>query len=295
MVISDVYMYKHIFPHRTRKCFNNLVQFHHKQLKEYSLMIEFDVFPNMKNRCVTFSFDVAHEKDMRIVSLLNKYGIKATLYLTDAVKLQKICELHKDCELSYNFANESCLNKENVRECIKEKKRLAEVCWNYTVKGTSVALRELDVDTKNSMKSCGMRYCRLSHPTMNCKVPDDFMEWNPSCNVKHAFEICDMFMYDYRNLPKAPLLHVWGKTSDLRSEEDWIKLEQIIGCLANKSAIWYATNTEVYEYISAQRNLLISEDEKSFYNPTNIDVWVRKNRTESFCIPAGRKISFQYF
>ena len=109
-------------------------------------MIEFDIFPNMKNRCVTFSFDVAHEKDMRIVSLLNKYGIKATLYLTDEVKLQEICGLHKDCELSYNFVNESYLNKENVRECIKEKKWLAEVRWNYTVKGISVALGGIYAD-----------------------------------------------------------------------------------------------------------------------------------------------------
>ena len=205
-------------------------------------MIEFEIFPNMKNRCVTFSFDARHENDMRIVSLLNKYGIKATFYLRNELATDEICELYKGHEISYGLSN---------------------------------------------------KYCRQEDFTMDCKIPDDFMEWSPSCNIKEAFELCDLFVKDYRSLPKAPLLHVFCKSNELKIEEDWIELERILQRLANNHTIWYATNTEVYEYISAQRCLIITDDEKCFYNPTNIDIWIKRNHTEMFCIPAGKKINFR--
>lgn len=258
-------------------------------------MIEFEIFPNMKNRCVTFSFDAGHGNDMRIVSLLNKYGIKATFYLGNEFMADEICELYKGHEISYSLANESYQNKEDIRKYIKRKKCCAELISNYPVMGASMTSGELDINFKDAMKSCGIKYCRLISFTMNCKIPDDFMEWRPSCNVKGAFELCNMFVRDYRSLPKAPLLHIFAKSSELKNEEDWIELERILKSLANNNTIWYATNTEVYEYISAQRNLLISADEKSFYNPTNIDIWIKRNHIESFCVPAGRKISFRYF
>jgi hypothetical protein len=40
----------------------------------------------------------------------------------------------------------------------------------------------------------------------------------------------------------------------------------------------------------AQRALYVSADETHFYNPSAIDVWVEKNRSEIICIPAGKTV-----
>ena len=41
---------------------------------------------------------------------------------------------------------------------------------------------------------------------------------------------------------------------------------------------------------TAQSMLQISADERTFYNPTAIDVWVERNKTDIICIPAGKMV-----
>ena len=37
---------------------------------------------------------------------------------------------------------------------------------------------------------------------------------------------------------------------------------------ANRDDIWYATNIEIYDYVTAWKNVVTSFDEKAVYNPT---------------------------
>lgn len=39
---------------------------------------------------------------------------------------------------------------------------------------------------------------------------------------------------------------------------------------------------------------MISIDEKFFYSPTKIDVWLQRDNSESMCIPAGRKMNLNF-
>ena len=38
--------------------------------------------------------------------------------------------------------------------------------------------------------------------------------------------------------------------------------------------VWFATNIEIYDYVTAQRNLKISVDNKIIYNPSFQSVWI---------------------
>lgn len=67
-------------------------------------------------------------------------------------------------------------------------------------------------------------------------------------------------------------------------------MEQILKLVAHNDNIWYATNIEIYNYVAAQKSLQISADEKMFYNPSSISVWVERNKEDIIEIPAGETI-----
>ncbi len=53
----------------------------------------------------------------------------------------------------------------------------------------------------------------------------------------------------------------------------------------NNDEIWYATNIELYEYITAQKQLVISADNKLVYNPTNVEIWFTDDDDEHSILP----------
>ncbi|MBO5347112.1 MAG: polysaccharide deacetylase, partial [Lachnospiraceae bacterium] len=60
--------------------------------------------------------------------------------------------------------------------------------------------------------------------------------------------------------------------------------------LSGNEKIWYATSFEIYQYITAQRSLIISIDETVVYNPTSIPVWIEKDKKQIIYIPAGETV-----
>ena len=67
-------------------------------------------------------------------------------------------------------------------------------------------------------------------------------------------------------------------THDIKSEEQWEYMEELLRKISGNDKIWYATNIEIYNYMQAQRRLVISADETMFYNPSDITVWVEKDK-----------------
>ena len=86
------------------------------------------------------------------------------------------------------------------------------------------------------------------------------------------------------------MFYIWGHSHELKTEENWAQIEAILKALSNNEKIWYATNIEIYNYMTAQKQLQISVDERTFYNPTAIDVWVERNKEEIIHIPAGQTV-----
>ena len=53
--------------------------------------------------------------------------------------------------------------------------------------------------------------------------------------------------------------------------------------------MWYATNLEIYEYVTAMRSLVVSVEGDLAYNPTAVTLYLRDgDRVVS--LPAGERI-----
>ena len=137
---------------------------------------------------------------------------------------------------------------------------------------------------------CGIVYSRTIHSTMTFQLPDDFLEWHPSCHHKEALELCDKFIENITSLKVEPLFYIWGHSHEFRTEQDWKVMEDILEKISGNDKVWYATNMEICQYMTAQKALLITADEKCIYNPTAITVWVEKDTKEIIRIPAGETV-----
>ena len=70
---------------------------------------------------------------------------------------------------------------------------------------------------------------------------------------------------------------------------NWELLDEICDKLGGKSDIWYATNTEIYDYATAFNSLIFSADMKKVYNPTLYSLWFHIN-DETIKITPGQTL-----
>ncbi len=261
-------------------------------------MIQFNIFPGGKKKVVTFSYDDGHKNDIKLAELLRKYGVKATFHLNEYLNdfigrkdtLAKVYEGHEiACHTSRHGWLNNMAKTSIISETLDNRRALEEVA-GYPVVGMSYPWGALSPEVKDILRSCGIVYSRTTVPAPNFSFPNDFLEWNPTCHQGTAPMQIEKFMSDLDAERIGPLLYIWGHAHEFTCEEHWVNIENIIKSVANNDKIWYATNIEIYNYKMAQRALRISVDENTFYNPTDIDVWVEKNRNEKIFVPAGKTV-----
>ena len=75
-----------------------------------------------------------------------------------------------------------------------------------------------------------------------------------------------------------------------RIKSNWEKLEEMCALVGGKEYVWYATNMEIVDYVSAFRSLQRSVNGKIIHNPTDVDVYVVADNKNVF-IPKGATVT----
>ena len=270
------------------------------KLYEDGIMIQFNIYPGEKRRIVTFSYDDGHANDKRLIELFNKYGVKGTFHLNGIKyalmsdkELQDVAKIYEGHEIACHTVHHgwpaNMPNISIVNETIDDRKILEKIA-GYPVVGMSYPSGSYNDKVMDILSACGIAYSRTVLSTKNYALPDNFLCWHPTCHHRDALPLVDEFMKNLDSQWKRPLFYIWGHAHELISEEHWEYMEKLVSSLAGSDKIWYATNIEIYDYMTAQRSLKISADETVFTNPTAIDVWVEKDKTQVIYIPAGQTV-----
>lgn len=263
-------------------------------------MIQYHIYPGGTKRIVTFSFDDGSQNDARLICLLDQYHLKATFHLNGKTyigktekELKAVREIYQNHEIACHTLSHGwpsrMSNASLVRE-IMDDRRILEKIAGYPVTGMSYPSGSYSMNVMQIMHACDIDYARTVKDTQDFDLPERFLEWNPSCHFKQALPLAQQFLRDVDSPWTKPLLYIWGHSHELTTEQDWQNTEKLLQTLSNHDKIWYATNREIFNYLSAQKMLKISADERIFHNPSAIDVWVEKDKSEIIKIPAGRMI-----
>ena len=69
------------------------------------------------------------------------------------------------------------------------------------------------------------------------------------------------------------MFYLWGHSYEFDIHNNWHVIEEFAAFMGNRDDIWYATNIEIYDYMQAQRTLVLSADHTMVYNPSAMEVW----------------------
>lgn len=259
------------------------------------------VYPNGKTKALTFSYDDNQEYDRKLVALFNRYGLKGTFHLNSGtldqimedgefIKTAEVKELYEGHEVSCHGVNHIYLpgvsRQQKTVELYEDRKALEEITGKLVL-GMSYAFGGFNEETKEVARTVGIKYARTVHSHFGFFPPADFLEWNPTCHHgERLMELGKQFLAvpDFYELP---LMYVWGHSFEFGRLNDWTVIEQFAELVSGKDDIWYATNIEICEYLTAIRNLCFSMDEKTVYNPSAISVWIKDEKNDLLALKPG--------
>ena len=130
-------------------------------------------------------------------------------------------------------------------------------------------------DVVEALKNLGIVYSRTTASDDWFGLPKDFMTWHPTTHHKNRLmELCTSFL-NMRNTIKWPaLFYVWGHSYEFSNDNNWDLIEEFCKTVSGQPDVWYATNIDIYYYVTAMRALVFSCDNSLVYNPSAIDVWI---------------------
>ena len=259
-------------------------------------------FKDFKPKALTMSYDDGAKFDRKLVEIFDRYGIRGTFHLNSgrfgddwAITEAEIPTLYRNHEVSCHtvshFHPDRIPTAAFVNEIYRDRETLEKAC-GYIVRGMSYPYGVWTGDAVKILRAIGMKYSRTTNTTKSFYLPDDFMIWNPTCHHDNPalFELLENF----KNLTGAhrmSLMYVWGHSHDLDRNGNWDRIEKFCAEASGMEDVWYATNIEICDYVTAMRCLEISADGTMIYNPSATAVYAKENGRE-FVIEGGKTVNF---
>ncbi len=262
--------------------------------------IAFDCLPGGLQKAVTMSFDDGKLADVRLAELFRRYGIRGTFHYNSAnigrdtyvteEQIRKIGEYH---EISAHGATHPFLERlpvpMAVQEIMDDRRRL-EPLAGRPVRGMSYPYGTYSQPLKEALRASGIEYSRTIQNTAEFDLPQDFMEWHPTCHQSHDLD--GLWQRFYNKKKHIRVFYLWGHSYEFDRDHSWDRMERFCEKISGLDNIWYATNQEIVDYVTAMRRIVVSLDRSSVYNPSALDVWILVEN-EPVRIPGGATVTLK--
>lgn len=269
------------------------------------------LFKDGKRKALTFSYDDGTIHDRKLVSLMNRYGMKGTFNLNSGLFGRQEYQDIEGKDMDYSRVNEEEVknlyaghevashtlthpsltglpSNMGAAEVLKDRHNL-EVLTGELVRGFAYPYGTYNEQIEEILEACGIAYARTVRSTKNFELPRDFLEWHPTCHHEDAelMELLEKFCN--RNTQSPELFYLWGHSYEFSRKDNWQQIEDFMEyASAYKDKIWFAANIEIADYVESFKKLMRSTDGRIIYNPTGITLWFEMNR-EIHCIHGNEK------
>lgn len=275
-------------------------------------MSTFYRFPGGLRKALTLSYDDGVEQDVRLMEILDRFGIRCTFNLNSGCwapegTVYPAGQIHRrmsKSQVEKVYANQNhevaahCLTHasltelspaEIAHEVLADRENL-EAMFGGLVRGLAYPFGTYSDAVVEALKATGVAYARTVVSTNDFTVPSDWLRLHPTChhNAPNLPQLCDRFL----NEPVpfgSRLFYLWGHSYEFESSDNWQVIEDFCAKMGGRDDIWYATNIEIVDYVNACRSILASADGKTLRNPTATTVWADIDG-KCVCIPAGETV-----
>ena len=226
----------------------------------------------IKKKAITFSYDDGVVQDIRLIELLNKYGLKCTFNLNSELLSKKgmliregkriahykihtedvkhIYEGHEVAVHTLTHPNlTQCDDKEIIRQVEADRLNLSELV-EYEVVGMAYPCGGVNNDDRVAgiiKKNTGVKYCRTITSNNSFDLQENLYRFNPTAyhlDFEKMMQLGREFVEFKSKEPKV--FYIWGHSYEMDYGADyWVKLEEFFKLISNKEDIFYGTNKEV--------------------------------------------------
>ena len=215
-------------------------------------------------KAFVLSYDDGVWQDVRLVEMLNKYGLKCTFNLNsgmmdppysweaDGVKIERMPSemlpgLYAGHEIACHTAHHCDLTglgdgeiSDEVRNDISALEKIA----GQRVTGFAYPYGNTDKRVRFLLKMCGVSYARGVRSTHGFDMPEDLLEISPTCRHKEEkiFDLAREFIALQPESPKLFLL--WGHSYEFDMQRGWERFERFCDLIAGHDDIFYATTSQ---------------------------------------------------
>lgn len=240
-------------------------------------------WPGHASGAVTSSWDDGTVHDRRLVRLFREHGFKGTFYLNSGafadlpggnsrhIESREVPELYQGLEVGSHTVFHPFpwrMGDELLFADMIEDRRRLEVLSGTVVRGFVFPFGRNDQSSRLQPLAAraGFRYARASHIGGRFSPPGDFLEWAVSCHCGR--DLPPQWEAFKNNTQPDRLFYVWGHSYEFEETHGWEHIENFVREAAAVPGLWFATNGEIHDYVTAWRSLEWSLDRRIVRNPS---------------------------
>ena len=225
-----------------------------------------------KLKAITFSFDDGVTQDIKLIELLNKYGLKCTFnlnserlstggihewngYRVSHYKINKsdVKQVYAGHEVAAHTLTHpnltQCDDAEVIRQVETDRLNLSELV-GYEVVGMAYPCGGVNNDDRVAgiiKNNTGIKYSRTITSNASFDLQSNLYRFNPTAR---SYEHDNMMELGRKfvelKTDKPQIFYVWGHSYEMDFEsENWVKFEEFLKLISGKDDIFYGTNKEV--------------------------------------------------
>ena len=224
---------------------------------------------NGKKKAVTLSYDDGVTQDLKLIEILNRYGMKATFNLNsgglggrfsnyiegvlvyrDKVFAHDVKAIYQGHEVASHTLNHPDLTKleedEIVYQVEEDRRRLSELV-DYEIRGFAYPCGYVDERVISVLKEkTGIRYAR------SVRITEDFLPQTDLYDMAFTTRnFGDNFLKLARDFVELKtdeprIFSVWGHAYEFDWKKNWHVFEEFCKIISSRDDIFYGTNSEVF-------------------------------------------------
>lgn len=273
-------------------------------------------FPGGRDRALTLSYDDGVNSDLPLMEILDAHGIRATFNIntasfapegmpmpdsvntTETRRLSKseTVAAYKDSPhevavhaLTHPFLQE--MPSSLVAYEVMEDRKNIEELFGTVCRGMAYPYGTYNDTVVSVLRDAGIVYSRTTVSTGRFDIPTDWLRMPATChhNDPRLPELCDAFLEDRPGRP-ARLFYLWGHSYEFARNQNWNIIRDFAEKMGKNEKIWYATNIEIYDYVTAFRRLEFSANGRRVHNPSALELFMTCDGSTVIPIPAGATV-----
>lgn len=230
------------------------------------------LFPGRKKRAFCVSYDDGALQDIRLVELMNKYGIRGTFNLNSGLMKSEFEWVHESGmvikrlspdkarglyvghEVSSHTVSHPWMDNldqaEVMRELGEDRDELQRI-FGCEIRGFAVPFDYYSNEIADCARACGFEYVRISEMSMNYTLPEDPYYWR--AGIFHLSDALDEFVDGFLACEdELPVCEIVGHSYDLDVFGMWDRMEQVFKRVSMADDVAFMTNLELARFKKGQ-------------------------------------------